>query len=101
MREKTVEQRLHEEVKKIGGKAYKLSSQIEAGMPDRLICLPGGRVVFIETKRPKGGRLSEMQKYRHKELRRLGFEVRVVNTTEMVTEVISELENEGGNGNAE
>ena len=38
MQEQRVEERLREEVKKIGGKAYKLSSQIEAGMPDRLVC---------------------------------------------------------------
>ena len=84
MREKTVEQRLHEEAKKIGGHAYKLSSQVDAGMPDRLVCFPGGRIVFVETKRPKGGRLSKIQIYRHKELRRMGFDVRVVNTTELV-----------------
>ena len=91
MREKTVEQRLHEEAKKIGGHAYKLSSQVDAGMPDRLVCFPGGRIVFVETKRPKGGRLSKIQIYRHKELRRMGFDVRVVNTTELVKAFIEEL----------
>lgn len=91
MREKTVEQRLHEEAKKIGGHAYKLSSQVDAGMPDRLVCFPGGRIVFVETKRPKGGRLSKIQQYRHKELRRMGFDVRVVNTTELVKTFIEEF----------
>ena len=67
MQEQRVEERLREEVRKIGGKAYKLSSQIEAGMPDRLVCLPGGKAIFVETKRPKGGRLSAIQKYRHKD----------------------------------
>ena len=91
MREKTVEQRLHEEAKKIGGHAYKLSSQVDAGMPDSLVCFPGGRIVFVETKRPKGGRLSKIQIYRHKELRRMGFDVRVVNTTELVKAFIEEF----------
>lgn len=90
MQEKRVEERLREEVRKIGGKAYKLSSQIEAGMPDRLVCLPGGKAIFVETKRPKGGRLSEIQKYRHKELQARGFEVRVINTTKAVVEFIRE-----------
>lgn len=90
MQEKTVEQRLREEVQKMGGKAYKLESPGTTGMPDRLLCLPGGRVVFVETKRPKGGRLSVIQKYRHKELQRLGFDVRVINTTEAVEKFINE-----------
>ena len=68
-----------------------LSSQVDAGMPDRLVCFPGGRIVFVETKRPKGGRLSKIQIYRHKELRRMGFDVRVVNTTELVKAFIEEF----------
>lgn len=90
MREKSVEQRLQEEVKKIGGKAYKLSAAVDAGMPDRLVCIPGGKAIFVETKRPKGGRLSHIQRYRHKELRLMGFDVRVINTGEAVEEFIAE-----------
>lgn len=90
MREKSVEQRLQEEVKKIGGKAYKLSATVDAGMPDRLVCLPGGNAIFVETKRPKGGRLSHIQRYRHKELRLMGFDVRVINTSKAVEEFIAE-----------
>lgn len=90
MREKSVEQRLQEEVKKIGGKAYKLSATVDAGMPDRLVCIPGGKAIFVETKRPKGGRLSHIQRYRHKELRLMGFDVRVINTGEAVEEFIAE-----------
>lgn len=91
MQEKTVEQRLRNEVKKIGGKAFKLVGQFDNGTPDRLVCLPGGRVVFVELKRPKGGRLSEMQKYRHAELRQMGFDVRVINTTEAVMQFTNEM----------
>ena len=90
MREKSVEQRLQEEVKKIGGKAYKLSAAVDAGMPDRLVCIPGGKAIFVETKRTKGGRLSHIQRYRHKELRLMGFDVRVINTGEAVEEFIAE-----------
>lgn len=90
MREKSVEQRLQEEVKKIGGKAYKLSAAVDAGMPDRLVCTPGGKAIFVETKRPKGGRLSHIQRYRHKELQLMGFDVRVINTGEAVEEFIAE-----------
>ena len=90
MREKSVEQRLQEEVKKICGKAYKLSAAVDAGMPDRLVCIPGGKAIFVETKRPKGGRLSHIQRYRHKELQLMGFDVRVINTGEAVEEFIAE-----------
>ena len=59
-------------------------------MPDRLVCIPGGKAIFVETKRPKGGRLSHIQRYRHKELRLMGFDVRVINTGEAVEEFIAE-----------
>ena len=51
-------------------------------MPDRLVLLPGGRVVWVELKRGKLGRLSPMQAYRHGQLRRLGQEVVVVRSAE-------------------
>ncbi len=86
--EKEVEGYLRTEVEKIGGKAFKLSSQIEAGMPDRLVCLPGGRVLFVETKRPKGGKVSKIQLYRMKQLKDLGFNVEVINTRDKVRELI-------------
>lgn len=89
-KEKTVEEKLREGVKEIGGKAFKLSSQVDAGMPDRLVCFPGGKVIFVETKRPKGGALSKIQKYRHQQLRKMGLDVRVINTAELVKAFIEE-----------
>lgn len=93
MQEKPIEEKLRDEIKKIGGAAYKLESHGCNGLPDRLVCLPGGRVIFVETKRPKGGRLSALQKYRHKALRLMGFDVRVINTTAAVAEFIEEVRN--------
>ena len=43
------------------------------GMPD-LMLLKSGKTFFIECKAEKG-RLSELQKYRHEQLREEGFEV--------------------------
>lgn len=91
MLESEVEAKLRKEVEKIGGKAYKFISDGNRGVPDRLVCLPGGRVVFVETKRPKGGRLSKLQEYRIKELRALGFDARVVNTYELIEAFIREV----------
>jgi hypothetical protein len=50
MRENVIEGYLRDQVKAIGGKAYKFVSPGNAGVPDRLICLPGDKYVFVETK---------------------------------------------------
>jgi hypothetical protein len=47
-----------------------------AGYPDRMFLLPGGRVFFIEMKRP-GGKCTPLQIARQQELQRLGFRVYV------------------------
>ena len=52
MREKEVETYLRDRVKALGGKAYKFVSPGNAGVPDRVVCLPGGHVLFVELKAP-------------------------------------------------
>ena len=47
-------------------------------MPDRIVLLPGGRIIFVETKRPKGGKLSKLQEWWHHKLQDLGFQATVV-----------------------
>lgn len=44
------------------------------GVPDRLVCLPGGRVAFVELKTP-GKKPTALQRLRHRELRKMGFVV--------------------------
>lgn len=95
MLENRVETKLRQEVERIGGKAYKFESPGNMGVPDRIICIPPGRVVFVETKRPKGGRLSRIQKYRIAELTEMGITVRVIFTLEQVKEFIEEVTNGG------
>lgn len=77
MREKQIEQRLVQEVKKRGGICPKFTSPGFAGMPDRLILLPGGRLAFAELKAP-GEKPRPLQRARHRLLRRLGFQVFVI-----------------------
>lgn len=77
MRERDVEQLLVDAVKKSGGKAYKFVSPGNAGVPDRVVCLPGGRVVFVELK-AEGGRLSKIQDAQIRLLRQMGQAVEVV-----------------------
>lgn len=52
IRESTVERYLVRRVKELGGLAIKLSPAGMTGLPDRLILLPGARVIFAEVKRP-------------------------------------------------
>ncbi len=68
---------LCEEVRALGGRAYKLTSPGCAGMPDRIVCLPNGDVFFIELKTAKG-RLSKLQKARIAELKAMQQNVLVL-----------------------
>lgn len=77
MLEKEIEKKLVEGVKKIGGIAYKWVSPGNDGVPDRMVCLPGGSVVFVELK-TEVGRLSGRQKVQIKRLQALGFDVQVL-----------------------
>ena len=52
MRERQIEQNLAKVVKEAGGIAPKFTSPGFAGMPDRLVLLPGGHIGFVEVKAP-------------------------------------------------
>lgn len=87
MREKEIENYLREQVRKIGGKAYKFVSPGNDGVPDRLVCLPGGRTVFVELKAP-GKKPTPLQCRRHKELENLGQLVFIIDSKEQVDELL-------------
>lgn len=74
MKESQIEARLVQGVKALGGQAYKFVSPGNVGVPDRLVILPGGRILFAELK-AEYGRLSRMQGHQLELLRRLGAEV--------------------------
>ena len=79
MSEKIIESYLRDQVKAIGGKAYKFVSPGNDGMPDRLVCLPGGKMVFVELKAP-GKKPTPLQTVQHERLRDLGFWVMVIDS---------------------
>lgn len=83
MLESAVEKRLVKEVKARGGWAIKFIPSV-SGLPDRIVLLPGGRLFFVELKRPKGGVVAEHQKVVHAKLRRLGFRVDVLSSIDEV-----------------
>ena len=74
LKEKKIEERLISRVESYGGKCYKWISG-ETGVPDRIVIWKGGRVVFVETKKPKGGVLSDMQIYQQDEIKNRDAEV--------------------------
>ena len=76
--ERDIERALVNRVKKRGGYCLKWVCPGWSGVPDRIILLPGGRIVFVELKRPEGGRLSELQKWWHNKLNDLGFDYWVI-----------------------
>lgn len=77
MREKDIEKILVNGVKDVGGRAYKWVSPGNNGVPDRIVFLPEGRIVFVELK-TESGTLSSLQRVQIKRLRQLGQTVEVV-----------------------
>lgn len=75
--ERDVERYLAKRAKDLGGVALKFIPDNVRGMPDRLVLLPGGKSLWVETKRPRGGELSAVQLHRHKQLRDIGQRVAV------------------------
>lgn len=90
MEENRVENYLKKQVEKIGGKAYKWNPTGVIGVPDRMVLLPGGKVIFIELKAP-GEKPRKIQEYRARELRKLGFQVECIDTVEKVGLFIKEV----------
>jgi hypothetical protein len=90
MREKTLEKKLREKVKAQGGIAVKLFSPYLTGLPDRLVLMPGGRACFAELK-STGENPTPTQVKRHDQLRRLGFVVAVIDTSELLEDFMGGL----------
>lgn len=95
MRESELEARFRAQVAQAGGKAYKLISPGNAGVPDRLVILPGGKVGFVELKR-KGEKPRKLQEYRMRELRSLGCCTAVVDDMESAAQAIHAIQSGQG-----
>lgn len=71
--EREIEAKLRKLVREHGGLCLKWTCPGWAGVPDRICLFPGGRVIFIELKRPSGGVIAKRQQYWIEKLRSLGF----------------------------
>lgn len=77
MKESDIEKVLVDEVRKLGGRAYKWVSPGNDGVPDRIVVFPNQRPVFVELK-SETGKLTALQEVQIKRLRDLGQYVEVV-----------------------
>lgn len=91
MLESRIERALVRGIKRAGGWAIKLVSPGNAGVPDRLVLLPGGLVIFVELKQDTG-RLSPLQKEMHTRLRELGMLVRTLYGMDQVHQFVEEVQ---------
>jgi hypothetical protein len=76
--EKDIERKLKAAVARLGGLCLKWVCPGWSGVPDRIILLPGGRVIFAELKRPKGGVVADLQTFWRRRLQGLGFTVLLI-----------------------
>lgn len=81
MLESKIERATTTAAKQAGGRSFKWTSPGNPGVPDRIVVLPGGRIVFAECKAP-GKKPTPLQAKVHAQLRELGCDVRVVDSLE-------------------
>lgn len=88
MLEKQIEEKLRKSIKAMGGLCLKWVSPGYTGVPDRIVLLPGGRIIFVELKAP-GKKERPRQRYVQSVLKGLGFTVfESVDSIEKIDEVI-------------
>ena len=91
MREKSIEEKLVEAVKAAGGVCWKFTSPGTAGVPDRIVLMPSGRIAFVEVKAP-GEKPRSLQLARHRLLRKLGFRVYVLDHPDQIGGIIDAVQ---------
>lgn len=90
MLERDIEKALVSAAKKAGGIAPKLTSPGTAGMPDRIVILPKGKVCFVELKAP-GQQPRPLQIRQMARLTNLGCMVRTIDHPNQIQALIHEI----------
>jgi hypothetical protein len=85
--EKEIEEKLKVSLESLGCMVFKFVSPGRAGVPDRLILLPGGSCFFVELKRP-GQKLRPLQQFWKDKLMAQGACYYLVDSFEAVDEVV-------------
>lgn len=91
MRENEIETKLVAAVKAVGGVCWKFTSPGTAGVPDRIILMPSGKIGFVEVKAP-GKKARPLQEVRIRTLQKLGFKVFVLDHSEQIGGIIDAIQ---------
>ena len=81
MLERDIERALVHRVMALGGMCEKFTSPGRRSVPDRIITMPGGVIIFVELKSP-GKKPTQLQERDHARRRAMGCDVRVIDTME-------------------
>jgi len=88
--EKDIEQYFRMQLNRCGAMALKFVSPGMAGVPDRIVLIPGGRVAFAEIKAP-GKKPRPLQKAVFDRMARLGHQVYLIDSRQAVADFIQEV----------
>ena len=88
--ERDVESWLGKQIIKMGGLFYKWVSPGNAGVPDRIVILPGGEIHFVELKTDKG-KLSPIQRHVQEVLKEKGCNVSTIYGMKEAEKLVSYL----------
>lgn len=94
MQEKEIEKYLRDEIKNLGGRAYKWVSPGNDGVPDRIVILPGRAPIFVELK-TETGRLTRLQSIQIDRLTQMGQQVAVLYGKSQVSAFIKHCRERG------
>jgi len=89
--EKVIEMKLRDKVKKLGGIALKIWCVTLSGFPDRIVLMPGGKVLFVELK-TTGRKPTKLQLHVHELLRRLNFSVWIIDSEFLLQKFLNEIQ---------
>ena len=95
LKEKDIENYLRDEIKKVGGIAYKFVSPGNAGVPDRLVLLPGRWSFFVELKAP-GKKTRAVQDRQIRKIRNLDFTVLIIDSKKQIDDLVKMIKHHLG-----
>ncbi len=91
--EKLLEAKMRDKIRALGGWAVKFWPVSLAGFPDRMVLMPKARIYFVELK-SESKTPTPIQKIMHTKLRRLGFDVFVIDSAELLIEFLNKVQHD-------
>lgn len=85
--ERDIEKKFKESMESLNCLVFKFTSPGRAGVPDRLVVMPGGRCFFVELKRP-GGKLRPLQTFWKNRLEAQGADYFVIDSFDGIEAVM-------------